>query len=60
MESKQRAVRYFKPQGATLDDMKEHARQHPLYQQGDLVLIWVNEGDLYGTPMTYVKDGNAT
>lgn len=40
-------LRYITPDGETLDQMREHARQDPLAKQGDMKLVWVNEGDLY-------------
>lgn len=42
------SIRYFTPEGDSIEQMKEHARQHPLYTEGDLTLVWVNEGDLHG------------
>jgi hypothetical protein len=33
--------------GETLEEIREQARTSPLYQRGDMVLVWVNEGDLY-------------
>lgn len=40
-------LRYFHPEGETMAQMRDHARNHPLYREGDLKLVWVNEGDLY-------------
>lgn len=40
-------LRYIEPEGETLDQMRDHARQHPLAQAGDMRLVWVNEGDLH-------------
>lgn len=40
-------LRYVDPEGETLDQMREHARQHPLARKGDMKLVWINEGDLY-------------
>ena len=40
-------LRYFFAQGNTLDEMRDHARQHTLAREGDMKLVWVNEGDLY-------------
>jgi hypothetical protein len=39
-------LRYFHPEGETMAQMRDHARSHPLYREGDLKLVWVNEGDL--------------
>lgn len=39
-------LRYFEPQGSTVEQMRDHARQHPLHREGDMQLVWVNEGDL--------------
>lgn len=44
-------LRYITPDGETLDQMREHARQDPLAKQGDMKLVWVNEGDLYNHTM---------
>lgn len=40
-------LRYFIPTGDTRDQMREEARNHPLYRDGDMLLVWANEGDLY-------------
>lgn len=40
-------LRYIEPEGETLDQMRDHARQHPLAQSGDMRLVWINEGDLH-------------
>lgn len=40
-------LRYIEPEGETLEQMRDHARQHPLAQSGDMRLVWVNEGDLH-------------
>ena len=39
-------LRYFHPEGETMAQMRDHARNHPIYREGDLKLVWVNEGDL--------------
>ena len=40
-------LRYFFAQGETVDQVREHAQAHPLAKEGDMKLVWVNEGDLY-------------
>ena len=40
-------LRYIEPEGETLEQMRDHARQHPLAQSGDMRLVWINEGDLH-------------
>lgn len=40
-------LRFFFAQGETVDQVREHARAHPLAKEGDMKLVWVNEGDLY-------------
>lgn len=39
-------LRYFEPEGSTVEQMRDHARQHPLAKEGDMKLVWINEGDL--------------
>lgn len=39
-------VRYVDAEGETLAEMRENARKSDLYAQGDMKLVWVNEGDL--------------
>lgn len=39
-------MRYLPAEGSTIQEMRGHARQSELYQQGDMKLVWVNEGDL--------------
>lgn len=44
-------LRYANAEGTTLEEMRknllnsEQGRQ--LYEQGDTILVWVNQGDLY-------------
>ncbi len=33
------------PHGDTFEEMRAHLRETGLYEKGDTVLIWVNEGD---------------
>jgi hypothetical protein len=40
-------LRYFSAEGETLDQIRDHARAHPIAGEGDTTLVWVNEGDLY-------------
>lgn len=40
-------LKYVQAEGKTFEDMRESARNSELYKLGDMVLIWVNEGDLY-------------
>lgn len=46
-------IRFARPQGETFAKMQEHIRNSPLYQIGDAMLVWVNEGDFLLNP---VKD----
>ena len=39
-------VRYVRAISAT-PEQQRHARKSPLYQLGDMVLVWVNEADIY-------------
>lgn len=39
-------IRYVDAEGGTLAEMRENARKSDLYAQGDMKLVWVNEGDL--------------
>lgn len=47
LKAQQSRVRYARTSGSTLQEMRAFIRDHPLYQHGDAVLCWVNEGDLY-------------
>lgn len=48
-ESKTAAgIRYAPAQGDTMAEMRENVRNTELYMHGDCVLVWVNEGDLFG------------
>lgn len=40
-------LNYAHVKGDTLAEMRAAAHHHPIYQLGDAVLVWVNEGDLY-------------
>ena len=48
-------LRYFHPEGETMAQMRDHARSHPLYREGDLKLVWVNEGDLCNLAIRAMK-----
>jgi hypothetical protein len=61
----------FQVEGSSLEEMKENARNNPLYSKGDMILMWVNEGDYYdklftskeskfsvGDKFYYVKEEN--
>lgn len=39
-------IRYVDAEGETLAEMRENARNSDLYGQGDMKLVWVDEGDL--------------
>lgn len=54
---KVKQLRYFDPQGDTFDQMQDHARQHPLAKEGDMKLVWVNEGDLYNHVLAALEPG---
>ncbi|MEP3669334.1 MAG: hypothetical protein ABJN42_21665 [Roseibium sp.] len=40
--------RYLPARGATLEEMRAHAQRSELNEHGDMRLVWVNEGDLFG------------
>jgi hypothetical protein len=40
-------LRFFVAEGGTFSQMREHARSHPLAREGDMQLVWANEGDLH-------------
>ena len=42
-----RSVLFEHPEGANMDEWRENVRKTELYQRGDTVLVWVNEGDIY-------------
>lgn len=42
-------LRYARVNGFTIREMREDVRSTALYQLGDAVLVWVNEGDLYSS-----------
>lgn len=39
-------LRYARYRGSMDEAERDRIRRHPLYQHGDTVLAWVNEGDL--------------
>lgn len=39
-------IRYIDAEGETISEMREAARKSALYAQGDMKLVWVNEGDI--------------
>ena len=39
-------VRTLEPGDTPTEKMREHARASELYKAGDMVLVWINEGDL--------------
>lgn len=39
-------ISYHHAEGYTLDEMREHARKTDLYNRGDMILVWINEGDM--------------
>lgn len=41
------APRMIKAMGESIEEIRENAMTDPLYQRGDMILVWVNEGDLY-------------
>lgn len=41
-----RKLRWIKPLEVT-ENQRQVALKSPLFAQGDMVLVWVNEGDLY-------------
>ena len=40
------AVRYCHAKGDTFSEMQDNAHANPLYERGDMILVWVNEGDI--------------
>lgn len=42
---KPRLVRFCAAEGDTLAEMRDSARKSPLNAHGDMILIWVNQGD---------------
>jgi hypothetical protein len=54
-------IRFARPLGETFKDMQRNAQQSELYKHGDMILVWVNEGDfimnkLVQFPPTRVSD----
>jgi len=41
-------LRYVRAEGGTVTDMHINMQKGPLYQLGDCILVWVNEGDFWG------------
>ena len=39
-------LKYTRPKGETFREMQHHAGESKLYGEGDMKLVWVNEGDL--------------
>jgi len=35
--------------------MQDHARAHPIASEGDTILVWVNEGDLYNHSAPFLR-----
>lgn len=42
---KPRPIHYVRATGTTWEQMRENVRKSSLYQRGDCILVWVNEGD---------------
>lgn len=40
------AVKYCHAKGKTFSEMQSNAHANPLYERGDMILVWVNEGDI--------------
>lgn len=49
-------LRYFFAEGDTLDQMRDHARAHPIAGEGDVKLVWANEGDLYNHSAPFFRE----
>jgi len=47
-------LRWFQPEGSTFAEMQERARNHPS-REGDTILVWVNEGDLYNHSVPFFR-----
>jgi hypothetical protein len=41
------AIRVSRPEGNTFDEWRENVRKTALYQKGDTILLWINEGDYW-------------
>lgn len=41
-------LRFCHARGSSFDSMRENLAKSPLYQFGDALLVWVNEGDFWG------------
>ncbi len=50
-------LRYLRAEGRSLDEMYTKMRESPLFQLGDCILVWVNEGDFWmSKPIEVVAD----
>ena len=42
-------IRYARSYGDNIGQMRDRLRKTPLYALGDCILVWVNEGDWWGS-----------
>lgn len=56
MKSAVSPIRYSSVMGTDLNDMRDHIRKRELHQHGDVILVWVNEGDLLNAEMNGVVE----
>jgi uncharacterized small protein (DUF1192 family) len=47
MTKSKRPVRFEVVEGSNIDAMRENFKKTELYKQGDALLVWANEGDLF-------------
>jgi hypothetical protein len=47
MTESKRPVRFEVVEGSTIDAMRDNFKKTELYKQGDALLVWANEGDLF-------------
>lgn len=48
---------YAQPQGLSLGEWRENVRKTKIYQNGDTVLVWVNEADLFSPQFERCEEG---
>ncbi len=49
-------LHWINPEGQTIEEMRNNLRGSDLYQRGDAVLVWVNQGDLLA--VTAISENN--
>lgn len=48
-------VHIVRANGATVDEQRRAVLKSETYKHGDMVLVWVSEGDLYGNPFVELE-----